>query len=295
MSRTNRRELNKRLPQVETAAPSFRVVGHGATDVGRRREVNEDSFLIMPKNHIWIVADGMGGHAGGQVASTLTIQTVGAALARRLAAAEAHAGGKGRINVPLVMEEAVREACNTVFDTAREQPELTGMGSTVTVMLVYGDVAWFGHVGDSRAYLVRDGEIHQVTEDHSLVQEHVAAGLITPEQARVSVIRNIITRSIGFERDVKVDVGAVPLERGDQFLLCSDGLTGHVEDHELLEIMCDHPRRAVPDILIDLANSRGGEDNCTVIVTTVTGRRGKRSGKKALSHTTQRAPASAGS
>lgn len=291
MSRTNRRELNKRLPDVETAAPAWRVVGHGATDVGRRREVNEDSFLIMPDNHIWIVADGMGGHAGGQVASTLTIETVGAALARRLAEAEAKtkAGGGQRVNVSLVMEEAVREACNTVFDTAREHPELTGMGSTVTVMLIYGDVAWFGHVGDSRAYLVRDGEIHQVTEDHSLVQEHVAAGLITPEQARVSVIRNIITRSIGFERDVKVDVGAVPVERGDQFLLCSDGLTGHVEDHELLEIITDNARRSVPGILIDLANSRGGEDNCTVVLTTVIGRRGKRSGRKAKARQAQAA------
>lgn len=274
MSKTNRKEVRKSVPRIETAVPDFRLVAHGATDVGRRREVNEDSFLILPRNHVWIVADGMGGHAGGQVASTLTIGTVGDALVRRLS--EAEEGSDDRpFNVAAVVESSVLEACHTVFDTAREHPELTGMGSTVTSMLVYGAEAWFGHVGDSRAYLVREGRIHQVTEDHSLVQEHVAAGLITPEQARVSVIRNIITRSIGFERDVKVDVGAVPLERGDVFLLCSDGLTGHVEDHEILEIIEENKRGAVPKILIDLANSRGGEDNCTVILVAVTGRRGR--------------------
>lgn len=280
MSKTNRRDVRSRLPRIETAAPDFRLVAHGATDVGRRREVNEDSFLILPRNHVWIVADGMGGHAGGQVASTLTIGTVGDALVRRLSTAEEDAQRPDRVNVPLVMEEAVREACHTVFDTAREQPELTGMGSTVTAMMVYGSVAWFGHVGDSRAYLVRDGQIQQITEDHSLVQEHVAAGLITPEQAKVSVIRNIITRSIGFERDVKVDVGAVPLERGDVFLLCSDGLTGHVDDDEIRDIILENKRGAVPRILIDLANSRGGEDNCTVVLVAVAGRRGRAKGNR---------------
>lgn len=273
MSKTNRKEVRKSVPRVETAVPDFRLVAHGDTDVGRRREVNEDSFLILPRNHVWIVADGMGGHAGGQVASTLTISTVGEALVRRLSDAEE--ADDAPLNVAALVEASVLEACHTVFDTAREHPELTGMGSTVTAMMVHGAEAWFGHVGDSRAYLVREGKIHQVTEDHSLVQEHVAAGLITPEQARVSVIRNIITRSIGFERDVKVDVGAVPLERGDVFLLCSDGLTGHVEDHELLEIIEGNKRGAVPKILIDLANSRGGEDNCTVILVAVTGRRGR--------------------
>ncbi|MCA9560018.1 MAG: Stp1/IreP family PP2C-type Ser/Thr phosphatase [Myxococcales bacterium] len=284
MNKTNRRELRGRLPRLDTARPDFRVVGDGGTDVGLRREVNEDSFLMLPKNAVWIVADGMGGHAGGQVASTLTVKTVGTALLRRLYAAEQHAQQDGgRVNVPRIMEEAVREACATVFDTAREQPELTGMGSTVTVLLVYGSVAYFGHVGDSRAYLIRDGEIHQVTEDHSLVQEQVAAGLITPEQAKVSVMRNIITRSIGFEREVKVDTSALPLRVGDQFVLCSDGLTGHVEDDEIQSIVQREDRRRAPRTLIDLANSRGGEDNCTVVLTTVLGRRGRQRDKRSRS------------
>lgn len=280
MSKTNRRELRGRLPRLQTVMPDFKVTGQGATDVGLRREANEDSYLMMPRNALWIVADGMGGHAGGQVASRLTVETVGASLVRRLAAAERKVNGHGeRVNVPKVLDEAVREACAKVFDTAREHPELTGMGSTVTVMLVYGSVAYFAHVGDSRAYLIRGTQVHQVTEDHSLVQEQVAAGLITPEQAKVSVMRNIITRSIGFERDVKVDTGAVPLKVDDRFVLCSDGLTGHVEDHEILDCVLSTDRRRVPRLLIDKANSRGGDDNCTVIVATVLGRRGGRKGR----------------
>lgn len=275
MSNTNRRELKRRMPDSPLRQPDFKVTGHGHTDVGMRREVNEDSYMILPSQNVWIVADGMGGHAGGQYASTITVDTVARALVRRLAHAEQKAGPEGGINVAGIMEEAVREACAAVFDTARERPELTGMGSTVTAMLVYGDKAWFGHVGDSRAYLIRDRVIHQVTEDHSLVQEQVAAGLITAEQAKVSVMRNIITRSIGFERDVKVDVGAVPLKRGDQFVLCSDGLTGHVEDDEILQIVDSEDRRRAPATLIRLANERGGEDNSTVVLTTVIGRRGR--------------------
>jgi protein phosphatase len=280
MSNTNRRELKRRMPDTLLRQPDFKVTGHGQTDVGMRREVNEDSFMILSAQNIWIVADGMGGHAGGQYASTITVDTVGRALVRRLAQAEQKAGPEGAVNVAAVVEEAVREACAAVFDTARERPELTGMGSTVTAMLVYGDKAWFGHVGDSRAYLIRDGVIHQVTEDHSLVQEQVAAGLITAEQAKVSVMRNIITRSIGFERDVKVDVGAVPLKRGDQFVLCSDGLTGHVDDEEILQIVAAEDRRRSPSVLIRLANERGGEDNSTVVLATVIGRRGRDRNKR---------------
>ena len=237
MSRTNRSEIRSRIPRVNTLQPNFRAVGHGASDVGRRREVNEDSYLILPRNNIWIVADGMGGHAGGQVASTLTVETVARSLLRRMVEAEGFARTQGReIDVSTMMRAAVKESCSTVFDTAFEQPNLRGMGSTVTVMMIAGDIAWFGHVGDSRAYLIRRGAIHQVTEDHTWVQEQVSAGLISEDQAKNSMIRNIITRSIGFEREVQVDVAAVPVVRGDKFLLCSDGLTGHVEDHELLEI-----------------------------------------------------------
>lgn len=280
MIKTNRSELLGRLPKLQTTLPDFRVTGIGHTDVGMRREANEDSFLLLPRSSVWIVADGMGGHAGGQEASRLTVQITGSSMIRRLAEAERKARTTGEtINVPDVVGHAVRDACAAVFDTARRRPELTGMGSTITSMLIYGSVAYFGHVGDSRAYLIRDERIHQVTEDHSLVQEQVAAGLITPEQAKVSVMRNIITRSIGFERDVKVDTGAVPLKVGDRFLLCSDGLTGHVDDDELLAMVLKHDRRQVCQALVKLANSRGGEDNSTVVIATVAGTRGRQRNK----------------
>jgi protein phosphatase len=249
--------------------------------VGRRREVNEDSYLIMPKNNIWIVADGMGGHAGGQVASRLTVEVTGRSLLRRLSRAEEELRlNRTPVDVKACIVAAIREACATVYDTAAETPELSGMGSTVTAMLAYGPSVWIGHVGDSRAYLIRNNEIRQVTEDHSLVQEQVAAGLITPEQAKHSMIRNIITRSIGFERDVRVDAETFAFERGDHVLLCSDGLTGHVEDDEILQIVSQLPRRNVPTKLIELANARGGEDNSTVVLATAVSRRGRQREKR---------------
>ncbi|MBU0550876.1 Stp1/IreP family PP2C-type Ser/Thr phosphatase [Myxococcota bacterium] len=262
MSKTNRSELRGRLPRLQTRKPAFKIIDVGATDVGLRREANEDSFLMIPKNSFWIVADGMGGHAGGQVASRITVETIGQNLVRRLHQAEQ---GGARPDVALLLEETIQGACARVFDTARRQPALMGMGSTVTSLLIYGDVAWIGHVGDSRAYLIRDGRIHQITEDHSLVQEQVSAGLITPEQARISPMRNIITRSIGFEREVEVSVSAVPLASGDRFILCSDGLTGHLKDDDLLRLVEDVAIRQVPERLVQRANDLGGEDNTTVV------------------------------
>lgn len=272
MNKTNRPEIWAFTPSIKTRSPGLRVSGHGLTDVGQRREANEDSFLVLPRNHLWVVADGMGGHAGGQVASRLTVQEVARSVIRRLAAAE-RATGVGPINVPGVVEAAVLDACALVFDTARHYPELAGMGSTCTMMLLYGAVFYFGHVGDSRAYLIRDGEINQITEDHSLVQEQVAAGLITAEQARHSMMRNIITRSIGFEREVKVDVGAVPALPGDIFLLCSDGLTGEIHDEELLQFVERYGPQKAGRALINEANRRGGDDNSTVVLTQVHSKR----------------------
>jgi protein phosphatase len=223
----------------------------------------------------------MGGHAGGQYASTLTVENIARSVLKRIVDAEVSARES---QVPVQMTElidvTIRETCAAVYDRAMVMPELRGMGSTVTAMMAYGEMAWIGHVGDSRAYLIRDGNIHQITEDHSLVQEQVAAGLITAEQAKHSMIRNIITRSIGFERDVRVDTAAVPLKRGDQFVLCSDGLTGHVEDHEILDIVSTHSRANAPTRLIDLANQRGGEDNSTVVLASVLSRRNTTRGNK---------------
>ena len=279
MSRTNRNEIKGLLPKLKTALPAFRMVGHGSTDVGLRREANEDSYLMLAKNHLWIVADGMGGHAGGQVASALTIQHVGDNVIRQTHQNEAQQRqGQGRVIPEQILEQSIRGTCAAVYQEAVRRPGLSGMGSTVTVMWAYGDAAYFGQVGDSRAYLYRNSRLSQITEDHSLVQEQVAAGLITEEQAKFSMVRNIITRSIGFESSVEVDIFKVPLCIGDHFLLCSDGLTGLVEDHEIQDVITATPRHKIPSTLIEMANARGGDDNTTVVFASVTG--GRRSGHK---------------
>ena len=279
MSITNRHHVKRLVPRARTARPEYQLVAEGYTDVGRRREANEDSYLLVPRNNLWIVADGMGGHAGGQVASTLTIQTAAQEILKRLRRAEQAARGGDPVDLIDILNNGIRDTCAKVYDTARENVELSNMGSTVTLMLAYGEHAWFGHVGDSRAYMVRDGEIHQVTEDHSLVQEQVSQGIITAEQAKTSMMRNIITRSIGYEREVKVDVGAVPLRKGALFLLCSDGLTGHLDDTEILELMVRYGRYAGPH-LVNLANARGGDDNSTVVLIEARSQRGKQRRKR---------------
>ena len=163
-------------------------------------------------------------------------------LLRELARAEDEYRADGTpVDVKSCLVESIREACHTVYDTAAEQPELAGMGSTVTAMVAYGSTVWIGHVGDSRAYLI---EIKRfpITEDHSLVQEQVAAGLITPEQAKHSMIRNIILEVLG-SKEMYGSCRDVSIERGDHVLLCSDGLTGRVEDDEILDIVLRNPRR----------------------------------------------------
>jgi protein phosphatase len=239
------------------------------SDVGIKRGHNEDSFLVNPALGLYVVADGMGGHAGGETASRVAVTTieqeVTAQHARRPAA---FAPGGVFQDSPLaeVAREALEAACAAVFHAARANPGLEGMGTTATALLVQHGRAVAAHVGDSRFYLVRGDHIQQITEDHSLVNEQVRAGILTPEQARNSRYKNIITRSIGFEEDVLVDVVGVELAPGDQLLLCSDGLSNLVEDYEMREICRTVPLEEVPQRLIDLANARGGDDNITVVV-----------------------------
>jgi len=152
-----------------------------------------------------------------------------------------------------------------VFRISRANPDLAGMGTTCISLLVHGDHAIVGHVGDSRAYLVRDAQVWQLSEDHSLVNEQVRAGLLTEEEAKHSRLKNIITRSVGFEEDVLVDVVGVETRSGDKFLLCSDGLSNLIDTDEIRDAVVRTDVAQVPDLLIQLANSRGGDDNITVV------------------------------
>ena len=238
------------------------------TDVGMKREHNEDSFLVNQDLGLYVICDGMGGHAGGETASRLAVQTI----ERELLSARLRTDDPFAVEAPLpetplagALREAIEGACAAVFRTSRANPELSGMGTTCITLLVRGTQALIGHVGDSRAYLVRDGDVHQLSDDHSLVNEQVRAGLLSEEEAKHSRLKNIITRSVGFEEDVLVDVIGVETLPGDRFLLCSDGLSNLMENEEIRDALLQYPLDDVPQVLIQLANERGGDDNVTVV------------------------------
>jgi len=245
-------------------------IRHAAmTHVGMKRDHNEDSHVVRPDLGLFMVADGMGGHNGGEHASRVSITTVEEEVSRSREQRPEAFAGKGPLPespVADILRQALETACSKVWRAAKADPALEGMGTTSTALLIAGGQAIAGHVGDSRFYMVRAGHIQLISEDHSLVQEQVKAGILTPEQARASRFKNIITRSIGFEEDVLVDVMGVAVQPGDQFLLCSDGLSNLVEEHELREMLDAGPLEDVPAKLVDLANARGGDDNITVIV-----------------------------
>lgn len=230
----------------------------GRSDAGRRRRLNEDAFVCEPP--LFAVADGMGGAQAGELASRLAAASVGRASADELR------GGDRVVAL-------IREANRTVFERAEVDAEASGMGTTLTVALVEDDAAWFGHVGDSRAYLVRDGRLEQLTDDHSLVAELVRSGRLSPDEADRHPHRSVITRALGTEADVDVDSFAVPLQPGDVFLLCSDGLTTMIEDDGILELVERHRADldAAAQALVSAANAAGGEDNVTAVLFEVVG------------------------
>ncbi|HEX4777975.1 MAG TPA: Stp1/IreP family PP2C-type Ser/Thr phosphatase [Acidimicrobiia bacterium] len=233
----------------------MRLLAGSATDVGRVRQgkPNEDAVLVDDRLHLFAVADGMGGHRAGEVASATALEALRAAIAA------------GR-PVP----EAIASANSAVFSKAFDDPELRGMGTTITVAVAgtgEGQALVVGHVGDSRAYHLHDGELVQITEDHSLVEELVREGRLTPEQASVHPQRSIITRALGVDEQVLVDTYDVDLAPGDRILLCSDGLTSMVRPNDIARILRreDDPTRAA-EALVDAANAAGGEDNVTAVV-----------------------------
>ena len=230
----------------------MRIRGGARTDVGLVRRRNEDSFLV--RERLFAVADGMGGHRGGNVASSLALDTVATTVPATGATAED-------------LVDAVRSANGAVLERALADPELEGMGTTLTAMLMRGDEGLVAHVGDSRAYLFRDGELRQVTEDHTLVRRMVVEGRLTPEEAEVHPARSILTRALGVEPEVDVDREAVSLRDGDRLLLCTDGLTGMVPEEGIRETLRREPDpQAAADALVAAAVAAGGEDNVTVLV-----------------------------
>jgi len=234
------------------------------TDVGRVRKGNEDSLHASANAHrgLFIVADGMGGHAAGEVASEMAVEMVSHDLSdlNDLEATDSHER----------VAHALRDANRAVYERTRTERDKLGMGSTVSALLLSETRYVVGHVGDSRIYLVRDGQMRQLTKDHSLVQEQVDAGLLTPEQARRHPQSNVITRCIGMADEIEPDVFDGAVRVGDAFLLASDGLTGMVEDRRIQQLLVSRakPERIV-DALIQEANVNGGNDNITAVVVRV--------------------------
>jgi protein phosphatase len=298
----------------------MRLWAWGQSDPGRKRERNEDSYLVDPETGVMAVADGMGGHQGGATASRMAVEYLGRELAdvrgnfdaalleqiqgemhartteempvvSDLAEASTPPSGSRPIIGPAagapvhgsdptlppgavpafspaleVMRGVVRRASSAIFEASWARPELRGMGTTLTAMLVHGGRAHVVHAGDSRCYVFRDGQLRQLTEDHSWIAEQLRAGSISEAEARSSKFRHVITKSIGFERDIEADTKSVPVSAGDCFLLCSDGMSNHVEHGELERIVAMTWYRRLPATLVELANSRGGDDNITVVV-----------------------------
>lgn len=252
----------------------YQIKVWGKSDVGRRRLHNEDNFLVMEELNLFAVADGMGGHAHGELASKTALKVIADFIAREKEAEDSPLGAaiptKPKIILSL-LRRSVETACRHVYDLAMENREYRGMGTTITVTLFNGEDACVAHVGDSRAYLIRRQVLKQITEDHTLVNEQLKSGLISAEEARVSRHRNIITRSVGFEREVQVDTLTFKIQPGDGFLLCSDGLTGLIEDAEIYETVSNNFFCSVPGVLIERANSLGGHDNITAVMLYVEG------------------------
>jgi protein phosphatase len=223
----------------------------GASDPGRRRRRNEDSYVVQPP--LFAVADGMGGAQAGEIAS-------------KLAAGAVRGGGED-------VEAMIQEANRRVHQRSLEDETASGMGTTLTVASLEDGIVQIGHVGDSRAYLVRDGSLEQLTQDHSLVAELVRTGRLSPEEAESHPQRSVITRALGTDPDVDVDTFAIEPRPGDLFLLCSDGLTSMVDDETILELVRDlrGDLDALCKALIKAANKGGGEDNITVVAFEIAG------------------------
>lgn len=233
-----------------------------ATDIGKIRRVNEDNYIVHetgPFPYI-MVADGMGGHNAGEKASLMAVETISEEIANKLT------GDLNYVEAGEVIRRSFIEANSNIYNYSKNHYKVMGMGTTATLAMLHSDKIITAHVGDSRAYLIDDKEIRQITRDHSYVQELVMRGEITSEQAKHHPNKNYITRAMGAEEALKVDIGIRPYN-GEKILVCSDGLTNMVEEDEILKVVnAGDDLQKVADTLISLANTAGGNDNITVVI-----------------------------
>jgi serine/threonine protein phosphatase PrpC len=249
----------------------MKVTYQALTDVGRKRKGNEDSLFVNPEQKLFVVADGMGGHAAGEIASRIAVDSINEFVCLT--------GGDEEITWPFGLDEtisydgnrlktAVRFANKKVLEATKEKSEYEGMATTVCAVLVDDQVANLAHVGDSRVYLFREGQLSQLTSDHSWVNEQIQSGVISAEQARTHPLRNVVTRALGGKADLQVDMQTHDFQTGDVLLLCSDGLTTMIPDDEIARVMREGSGdiEATAQELVDAANAKGGEDNIPVVL-----------------------------
>ncbi len=251
----------------------FRMRSSGLSHTGMARKHNEDCFEIDPERRLYVVADGMGGHSHGEIASRIAVDAIRDYVTSDDPDAH-HQRFKSDGNLTAhsnLLRNAVRIAHKNVLQAILRDRSLQGMGTTVVGLLVDDSVAALAHVGDSRAYRYRAGKLELMTQDHTWVNEQVVAGYLSAEQARVHPLKNVVTRALGSEREVNVDLREIEIAAGDLYLICSDGLTTMLRDDEI-EAFIAAPGASLDEIcqrLIDAANGRGGLDNVTVILVAV--------------------------
>jgi protein phosphatase len=249
----------------------LRISADAQSDVGRKRKGNEDALCLNDEQRLYVVADGMGGHAAGEVASRVAVDAIAEFVELT--------GGNQEITWPFGLDDtisyegnrlktAVRHANTRVIEATRESAEYEGMATTVAAVLVDGDIANLAHVGDSRIYLWNGESIEQLTRDHSWVNEQIENGAISPDQARSHPLRNVVTRALGGRADLVVDIQSRRMAAGDMLLLCSDGLTTMIPDDGIARILreSDGDVARATTALVSEANERGGEDNITVVL-----------------------------
>ncbi|MGZ4779133.1 MAG: Stp1/IreP family PP2C-type Ser/Thr phosphatase [Thermoanaerobaculia bacterium] len=248
----------------------MKVKAYGLTHVGRQRQHNEDSFRVEDDAKLFLVADGMGGHAAGEVASRIAVDSISEFILHSKTddGTWPHAYDEHYRRSTNRLMAAVRLANTRVLEAMRKDARLRGMGTTVVASLVDGDIFSVAHVGDSRAYLIRDHQLSRITNDHSWVFEQVQAGMLTEAEAEKHPLRNVITRALGGALQVAPDASEIEARPGDVYLLCSDGLTGMVPEDEILKVVTDSDgdlKRAC-QALIEAANEHGGLDNVTAVL-----------------------------
>ena len=254
----------------------MKFLSAGLTNPGMKRELNEDNFLILKDEGVFVVADGMGGHNAGEVASKIAVDTIAEFF--HAAREDEDVTWPYKLDPTLSFDAnklmvCVKFANRRIFKCSILTPEYSGMGTTIVSILAFDgqDELYVAHVGDSRCYCLHDGQLSQVTEDHSLVNEYIKAGQITKEQAKTFPNKNVIMRALGMKDNVLIDIQKRPACAGDIYLLCSDGLSDMVPDNDLEALMRqDIPLDEICQQLIDLANSNGGKDNITAVLVKVT-------------------------